>query len=495
MANTIDWFQYVDLKAKAFDHNAIQSKRVKIVATIGPASESETVLRQMIRNGLDVARLNFSHGDLADHKKRLELLRAVSRKENKHLGILQDIQGPKIRVGRFKEKIVTLKKGQSFTITTDKIMGDEHKASCTQGRLHEVIKPGHRILLDDGLIFLVVDRVSGRNIHTTVVFGGPLKDNKGMNLPDTKIPISCLTPKDLRDLDFGLKNHVDFVALSFVQTADDIRRAKRIIHRVANPPAIIAKIESAHAVHDLEEILKVTDGIMVARGDLGVECPLEQVPAIQKEMIHAATRMGKFVITATQMLESMTSKPRPTRAEASDVANAVLDGTDAVMLSAETASGDFPVESVKTMSRIIIRTEEYMSEMPRRGLRGLKVETTTEAITAAGVQATDSLETSAIVAFTHSGATAQAVSRWRPQIGIFALTPFERICRRLSVVWGVTPSLTGGMKHTDDMPKLSRPVLQRFNLWKPKSHIVMLSGTPVAKPGSTNLLKIHQIKA
>ncbi|MDB5037795.1 MAG: pyk, partial [Bacteriovoracaceae bacterium] len=242
-------------------------------------------------------------------------------------------------------------------------------------------------------------------------------------------------------------------------------------------------------------IIQVSDGIMVARGDLGVECPMEQVPALQKEIIHAANKAGKFVITATQMLESMTSKPRPTRAEASDVANAVLDGTDAVMLSAETASGDFPVESVKTMSRIIIRTEEYMKQLPEKTNHLTEHGTTiTSAVTAAALQATETLETSAIVAFTHSGATARAISRLRPSPNIFALTPYERICRQLSVVWGVIPSIIRQMKHTDEMPVLSKPALKLFGLWKPKTHLVILSGTPVARPGSTNLLKVHLVK-
>ncbi len=492
----LDWFHIVDLRAQPIDAFSIQRKKVKIVATIGPASEDENTLKELIRNGMDVARLNFSHGDHSDHKRRLQTLRKVSAQEGKYLGILQDIQGPKIRVGRFKNKQILLKKGQSFTITTDDIVGDDQQVSCTHKNLHKEIKPGHRILIDDGLIMLLVDKVKGKNIRSTVIFGGPLKDSKGINLPDTKVQVSCLTPKDRKDLAFGLANHVDFIALSFVQSADDVIKARKIIHSVANPPLIITKVESAHAVQDIEAIIEASDGIMVARGDLGVECPMEQVPALQKEIIQAANKAGKFVITATQMLESMTSKPRPTRAEASDVANAVLDGTDAVMLSAETASGDFPIESVKTMSRIILRMEEYMKQVS--DISDLRLtessSNVTSAVTSAAYQATKSLETSAIVAFTHSGATARAISRMRPQQNIFALTPFERICRSLSVVWGVIPSITRQMKHTDEMPLLSKPVLKRFKLWKPRSHIIILSGTPVARPGSTNLMKVHLIK-
>jgi pyruvate kinase len=455
-------------------------------------------MQQMIRNGMDVARLNFSHGDPEDHEQRINNLRMVAKQEGKFLGILQDIQGPKIRIGRLRKKEAVLKSGQVFTITTDDILGDERRVSCTYRNLHKDIRVGHRIMIDDGIIFVVVEKVKGTNIQCRVIFGGPLKDNKGMNLPDTRVNISCLTPKDKIDLKFGLKHDVDFIALSFVQSAEDIEAAKRLVAKYSTktPPLMIAKIESAHAVEDIENILNVVDGIMIARGDLGVECPLEQVPGLQKQIIRAANKSGKFVITATQMLESMTTKPRPTRAEASDVANAVLDGTDAVMLSAETASGDFAVESVKTMTRIIARTEEYLPQLSDIQEHRLQdhAEQITSAITAAAVQAANSLDVSAICAFTHSGATARAVSRLRPNVPIFALTPFDHICRRLSVVWGVIPAIVSTMKHTDQMPILARKTLERYSLWKNRSQIVILSGTPVARPGSTNLLKIHHIK-
>lgn len=491
-----DWFHLVDLAAKPIDPRQIQLKKVKIVATIGPASEKKASIRKMIRSGLDVVRLNFSHGHQRDHLRRIQTIREAARLENKHLGILQDIQGPKIRVGRFEDGSISLKRGDSFCITTESCLGNQERVSCTYRRLHEEIQVGHRILLDDGLLFLVVEGVKGRDVHCRVIFGGVLKDSKGMNLPDTRVKVSCLTEKDRSDLAFGLKSDVDFVALSFVQTAEDVVMARKLIQKLGKDPLVIAKIESSHAVADIDQILKVSDGIMVARGDLGVECPMEQVPGLQKQLIRAANRKGKFVITATQMLESMTSRPRPTRAEASDVANAVLDGTDAVMLSAETASGDFPIESVKTMSRIIVRTEEYLSQVSR--LQDILLHeasgTVTSATTAAAVQAINSLDAEAAVAFTHSGLTAAAISRLRPNVPIFALTPFENICRRLSIHWGVVPAITKIMKHTDEMPKLSKVALQKYGLWKLKSHIVILSGTPVARPGSTNLIKIHQIR-
>lgn len=493
-----DWFHLVDLAAKPIDPHQIHLKKVKVVCTIGPASEKKLVIRKMIRAGMDVARLNFSHGNHRDHSRRIQTLREASKAEGKYLGLLQDIQGPKIRVGRFEDGIVHLKKGASFCITTENTLGNSEMVSCTYRKLHEDIKVGHRILLDDGLLFLIVEKVSGRRIYCRVIFGGPLKDSKGMNLPDTRVRVSCLTPKDREDLKFGLTQDLDFLALSFVQSAADVVATRKLIQksRSKSDLLIISKIESSQAVEDIDQILKVSDGIMVARGDLGVECPMEQVPGLQKQLIRAANRAGKFVITATQMLESMTTKPRPTRAEASDVANAVLDGTDAVMLSAETASGDFAVESVKTMSRIIVRTEEYLSQVSRLqdALLHETSKTVTSATTAAAVQAINSLEASAAVAFTHSGATAQAISRLRPNLPIFALTPFENICRRLSVYWGIIPRTTKVMKHTDEMPLLSRIALEKFGLWKAKSHIVILSGTPVSRPGSTNLLKVHLIK-
>jgi len=491
-----DWFHLVDLSAKPIENSDVLLKKVKVVGTIGPASEKKPILRKMIRAGMDVARLNFSHGHHRDHLRRISNLRDAAKAEGKHLGILQDIQGPKIRVGRFEDGSINLKKGETFCITTETVLGNDEIVSCTYRRLHEDIKVGHRILLDDGLLFLVVEKITGKKVFCRVIFGGTLKDSKGMNLPDTKVRVSCLTEKDRQDLAFGLAQDVDFIALSFVQTAQDVIQTRKLIAKSKKSPLLIAKIESSHAVADIDNILKVSDGIMVARGDLGVECPMEQVPGLQKQLIRAANKAGKFVITATQMLESMTTKPRPTRAEASDVANAVLDGTDAVMLSAETASGDYPLESVKTMSRIIVRTEEYYSQVSRlqESLLHEQSKTVTSATTAAAAQAINSLDASAAVAFTHSGATALAISRLRPQLPIFALTPFAHICRRLSIVWGIIPSITKIMKHTDEMPRLSKVALEKVGLWKPKSHIVILSGTPVARPGSTNLLKIHEIK-
>lgn len=496
MKSEYSFFELVDGSTTQITKARIRKKKVKVVCTLGPSSNSKTTIKKLIENGMDVARLNFSHGSHKDHRELISRIREVAHELNRHIGILQDIQGPKIRVGKFEGGVATLKKGQKFILSTRPALGNQSRASISYRGLHKDIKAGDRILLDDGLLFLIVKKVAGTEIHTEVAVGGSLKNNKGVNLPDTKLNLSCLTAKDRRDLIFGAQHGVDFIALSFISDARDIRLTKNLLKRKAKLVPIVAKIETQHSVENIDEILEETDGIMVARGDLGVECPLEQVPGLQKRIIRAANRSGKFVITATQMLESMVWNPRPTRAEASDVANAVLDGTDAVMLSAETASGSHPVDAVKTMSRIIVRTEEYeasFSDIQEHRLQESS-NTIAQAITAAAVQITNSLNTVAVVAFTQSGRTPKLVSRNRPKTPIFALCPFDFICRRLSIYWGVFPEKTKKMVHTDDMAKLSKPSLKKFGLWKKKNQVVMLSGTPVRKPGSTNLLKVFEIK-
>jgi pyruvate kinase len=496
MKSEKNFFRLIDGAFQPVSQEQITYKKVKIVATMGPACTDASILQKMIRNGMDVARLNFSHGSHDQHLRAMRLLRQIAKKENKNLGILQDIQGPKIRVGKFEEGQIDLKVGQSFIVTTEDCLGDQKRAECSYRNLHEEIQVGHRILLDDGIIFLVVEAVKGRDIYTRVVFGGVLKDNKGINLPDTRLKMSCLTPKDRKDLKFGLENGVDFIALSFISDASDVIAVRKLIQNQPRPPYLIAKIETQHAVDHIDEILKASDGIMIARGDLGVECPLEQVPGLQKRMIRAANKVGKFTITATQMLESMIKNPRPTRAEASDVANAVLDGTDAVMLSAETASGSFPSETVHTMSRIIARTENYadsFSDIQEHRLQEHR-QSIPQAIVAAAVQSSNSLESSAIVAFTHTGSTARMISRLRPKPPIFAVSPFEWICRRLSIIWGVVPTTSKKkLKHPDEMPEISESVLKPRGFWRKSNPVILLSGTPVAQPGTVNLVKIHEV--
>lgn len=494
MKSEIDFFDLID-RHKHISNSHFKHKKVKIVCTMGPSTNDPKVLRQLIRAGMDVARLNFSHGDHAFHARMIKMLRDAAKQEGKHLGILQDIQGPKLRIGRFENGQIQLKKDQKFVITTKSCMGTEERVSCSLKSLHHEIQVGHRILLDDGLIFLHVEKIKNQDIHTRVIFGGTLKNNKGINLPDTRLSLRKITAKDKKDILFGLQHDVDFIALSFISEVNDLKQARRLLKSAKHPPSLIAKIETRLAVHNIDEIISESDGIMVARGDLGVECPIEKLPGIQKRIIRSANRAGKFVITATQMLESMVKNPRPTRAEASDVANAVLDGSDAVMLSAETASGQFPVEAVTTMSRIILRTADYeesFSDLQEHRSQDV-ADSVPAALAHAAVKSTSNLTASAIVAFTHTGRTAQKLSQLRPNPLVFALSPFERTCRRLSIQWGVIPALTKPMKHTDDMPKLCRDVLKKNAKWKKDDCVVMLSGTPVSKPGSANLLKIHRV--
>lgn len=490
------FFDIIDISDRPLQKSQIELKKAKIVCTIGPSSEKIETLRKMIRAGMNVARLNFSHGTHEDHQKRMASIREAAAKEKKFVAILQDIQGPKLRVGKFESGEITLKKDQKFTITTKVVKGTEKIVSCTYRLLHKDVQKGHRILLDDGLLLLQVTAVRGQNVETKVIFGGVLKNNKGINLPDTLLSMSCLTSKDKKDLEFGVAHGVDFIALSFISRAEDIHSARRLLKKHRFQVPLIAKIETQNAVANLDEITEAADGLMVARGDLGVECPLEQVPGLQKRIIRSANRSGRFVITATQMLESMVWAPRPTRAEASDVANAVLDGTDAVMLSAETATGRYPVETVATMSRVIARTEEYEETLSDIQFHRMneQVKTIGEAITASAVQSTNSLDVSALVAFTHSGRTARLISRFRPRPPIVALSPFDKICRQLCIVWGVVPAKTSGLEHTDDMLKLSKAPLSKHGLWKKGRKLVILSGTPVAQPGSTNLLKVLEIQ-
>lgn len=497
MDATRNFYDEIDLSFGKIDPKQIEQKKTKVVCTIGPSSNSPENLKRIIRFGMNVARLNFSHGEKKTHRQQILNIRQAASSLGKHIGILQDIQGPKIRLGKIEGGEIRLRAQQKVVVSTKSFLGSAHRLSCSYKNLHREIKFGHRILIDDGLILLKVESIRGTEIHCRVIFGGPVKNNKGMNFPDTRLKMSCLTKKDREDLEFGLKQDVDFIALSFVSTGEDVRAVRRWIKRKGFLcPPLIAKIETQQAVHHLESILEESDGLMVARGDLGVECPLEQVPALQKRIIRSANRSGKIVITATQMLESMIWNPRPTRAEASDVANAVLDGTDAVMLSAETATGKYPIESVHTMSRLILRTEEFGKDDERIQNARLKEvkSNVAQAVTAAAVQSTKSLKASAIVAFTQSGRTARHISQFRPKPRIFALSPLEKICRQMSLVWGVTAYQCKRMRHTDEMPRLSKSCLRKEGLWKKDARIVMLSGTPIAQPGSTNLLKVHQVQ-
>jgi pyruvate kinase len=468
-------------------------RRAKIVCTLGPASSSAERIGELIDAGMDVARLNFSHGSHADHNQTLQTVRAEAERRGRAVAALLDLQGPKIRVGRFKHGFAQLEQGAAFTITTDEVEGDRERVSTTYKNLAKDVRPGDQLLLDDGYMTLVVTDVTGDDVRCSVVAGGTLKDNKGINLPHVNISAPSLTEKDRRDLALGVRVGVEYVALSFVRSPDDIQLARQLSTVDGHRLPIIAKIEQPQAVERLEEIIEVADGVMIARGDLGVELGPEKVPLIQKQCIAAANRRGKLVITATQMLESMISNARPTRAEASDVANAVLDGTDALMLSGETAVGQFPVGAVRTMDRIIREIEHSAYYQHRLELPTIDLPISTNAIAHAAAIAAHQMRSKTIALVTESGGAARLVSEYRPAARILALTTNEVTYRRLAPYWGVTPILISPAATTDEMITRIEAVLRERQLAEPGEHVVLTMGTPVGSGESTNLLKVHKM--
>jgi len=464
-------------------------KRTKIIATIGPASSSPSVIAKLIHAGMDAARLNFSHGNWDDHTKRVGLIRGEAEKAGKQIAIIQDLQGPKLRVGILKNDAVTLRRGEEVTLTTRKVLGTNRIISITYPRLTKDLKPGDRVLLDDGRLELRVTGKTADSLYSKVVNGGLLRSHKGVNLPGAALLLPSISRKDKEDLRFGIARGVDYIALSFVRKAADIEAVRLFLkaHRADIP--IIAKIEKLEAVQNLDEIITAADGIMVARGDLGVEMSPEQVPLLQKRIIEACNSAEKPVITATQMLESMIENPQPTRAEASDVANAILDGTDCVMLSGETAMGKYPVQSVEVMSRIAIQAET--SVLPRQP--NSKLSGTDESVAHASCRAAEEQKARAIVTFTQSGSTALLVSKHRPPVDIIAPTPFDMIARKISLYWGVTPIILKTKRTTDSMiASVERAMLFR-RLVKLRDLIVITAGVPIGVAGSTNMMKIHRV--
>ncbi len=467
--------------------------KTKIVATLGPASNTRPVIEDMIRAGMNVVRLNFSHGEYESHAKVIQTVRSLSRTMNRHIGIILDLQGPKIRTGKLKNgRPVYLESGTRIKITTRKIEGDEKIISATYQDLPRDVKKGDSILLDDGLLELTVLHKRKGTITCEVINGGWLKENKGINLPGIAVSAPSLTTKDVRDMNFGIKMCVDYFALSFVRCADDVKEIKERIRKQGADTPVIAKIEKPEAVDNLDEILEVADGIMVARGDLGVELKPEQVPTIQKTIIRAAIKACKPVITATQMLETMSSNPIPTRAEASDVANAIYDGTDAVMLSGETASGKYPVETVSMMSRIAAKTEsspfmDYHLNHPKR-----TVDPITRAVTQSAVKIVHELDATGILAFSVSGSTAKHISNNRPCKPVFAFSPDMTTCNRLTLVWGITPLYLPDITNVKRLIEASERTLTNKKLVKNDDLIVMVIGLGF-KTGSTNMIKIHRI--
>ena len=481
----------VILRGKMSD--MIPIRNAKIVCTIGPASSSPRVIERLIKAGMDVARLNFSHGTHDEHKKVIRHIRDTSKKLKRAVAILQDLQGPKIRTGMLKDGRVVLKSGNRFILTGKKISGTSEIISTTYPAMYRDVKKGDRILLDDGLISLKVSNVKGTDIICEVMNGGVLTDHKGINLPGIKVGLSSITKKDIEDLYFGIGQCVDYVAISFVRTDKDVKSVKDIIKKRGVFIPVIAKLEKPEAIENLEGIMDEADGVMVARGDLGVEMSPEAVPVIQKNIINMANQKEKPVITATQMLESMINNPRPTRAEASDVANAIFDGTDAVMLSGETASGKYPIESVEIMARIISAAESgslYRHVSDRR--RG-RISTFPDAVSSAAVHASHQIEAKLIVVFTQSGSTALFVSKQRPSMPIIAYTPFENIMRRLNLYWGVIPKTMGLIEDTDDLIREMDRSLVSNKLVRKGDSVVILMGMPISQKGVTNMMKLHRV--
>lgn len=471
-------------------------KRTKIVCTIGPASESEETLEQLILAGMNVARLNFSHGDHDEHLVRIERIRKISKKVNQPIGIMLDTKGPEIRTHKMAEEVIHIQKGDSVRISMAEVEGTAEKFSVSYPGLINDVEMGMPILLDDGLVELQVSDIDEENqeIVTTAINSGELKNNKGVNVPGASLNLPGLTDKDRSDIEFGIKNGVNFIAASFVRRTSDVLEIKEILEKHdALHVQIIPKIENQEGVDNLDEIISVSDGLMVARGDLGVEIPVEEVPIVQKEMIEKCRRAGKPVITATQMLDSMQENPRPTRAEASDVANAIFDGTDAIMLSGETAAGDYPVESVNMMSNIAIRTEASLIGQDAYSLKAYAEGDTTEAIGQAVGHTAKNLGINTIVAATESGHTARMISKYRPKANILAMTFSEETALALTLKWGVVPLVASKPDSTDDMFNVAANFVVEHDFAKEGELIIITAGVPVGESGTTNLMKIQMI--
>jgi pyruvate kinase len=471
--------------------DSITQRRAKIVATLGPASNTEPVFRDLVRAGVDVVRLNFSHGTHEEKLALIQMIRKVSREERKPLCILGDLQGPKIRTSKLKDRQpVMLHAGKRITITPREVPGTASLVGTTFKTLAENVEQGSRILLSDGLIELRVHEVDGNDVVCEIINGGMLGENKGINLPGIPVRVPSLTEKDDADLEFALKNGVDAIAVSFVRTAEDIRLVRNRVSAYGSETWIIAKLEKPQAIEQLDQILQASDGIMVARGDLGVEVPPEKVPAIQKHIIRRAGEFRKPVITATQMLESMIENPRPTRAEASDVANAVYDGTDAVMLSGESAVGKYPVGAVSMMARIVHEAERTMKHQGYSGMPNHSHLSIAETICEATAHAAEDLDLRGIALFTESGATARQLSKYHPSTPIFGLSPNDVTINRLNLLWGTVPIRCPKANSTEAMVDLAETLLEQGGFVRPREVIAIVAGTRT-KSGSTNFLRLH----
>jgi pyruvate kinase len=470
------------------------SRRAKIVCTLGPATSSPDQIGALVKAGLDVARLNMSHGDHDGHRAVCQAVRAAGDASGRSVGVLVDLQGPKIRLGRFADGPVTLTAGQEFTITGEDVPGDQDEVSVSYPGPAGDVRPGTQLLVDDGRVVLEVTAVQGLKVRTRVLTGGQVSDHKGLNLPGVKVSVPALTAKDAVDLRWALGLRADLIALSFVQGPEDAGPVRAIMDEVGVRLPLIAKIEKPQAVAALEDVVAAFDGIMVARGDLGVEYPLEQVPLVQKRAIRLARQAAKPVIVATQMLESMIGAPRPTRAEASDVANAVLDGADALMLSAETSVGAYPTESVATMAKIIVAAEQSWPFTPEApGAATTAPETTGSAIAQAAGEVGAAVGAGALVAFTMTGETARRLARYRSPIPLLAFTTEAATRSQLALTWGVETFLVPPVRHTDDMVRQVEAALRAIGRCADGDLVVLVAGSPPGTPGRTNALRVHRI--
>lgn len=465
-------------------------RKTKIVCTVGPASSSPEVLKSLIEAGLDVARINFSHGTQEDHAATISRIREICGNTWHNVAILQDLCGPKIRVGAMEGGTVHLEAGQSFVLTSEERVGDATGAHVSYARLADEVPQGSSILIDDGLLELTAEAVVPPRIHCRVIVGGPLSSHKGVNFPGVSLSIPALTDKDREDVLFGLAHGVDLVALSFVQRPEDIFALKDVMNAAGRTVPIIAKIEMAAALEHLQEIIDVSDGVMVARGDLGVETPMERLPLVQKQIIEMAREQGKPVITATQMLDSMIRNPRPTRAEVTDVANAIFDGTDAVMLSAETASGAWPLQAVEVMARIALTTE---AALPYAHILTAPVKThgILDVISLAACEMAEEIEAKAIVVFTSSGRSVRKIASYRPRAPILALTDDPQVARQMRLSWGVLPQVVEAQTNTDQFIHLAESTALATHMFHEGDLVVLSAGFPMGVPGSTNTLQVR----
>ncbi len=467
-------------------------KKTKIVATIGPASEHPAMLVKLINAGINVARLNFSHGDHEEHGQRIKFIREATKKTKRDIAILQDLGGVKIRIGDFAVGQIILKKGQKFIITSKNCLGNSEKVSVNYKKLPKEVTKGQDILLDDGTKKLIVTKTSNTEIETKVVVGGMIRSKRGVNVPGARLSMNALTAKDKKDVEFGIKNEVDFIALSFVRHASDVQYLKNILKKKKSTAKIIAKIETPEAIEEIDEIISISDGIMVARGDLAIEVPTSDVPHLQKMIVKKCNTVGKPVIVATQMLESMISAPVPTRAEVTDVANAIFDGADAVMLSAESAVGDYPLETVKMMTDVAVRTEK---EMTCRMIEDVEehASRTVNAVSKSVIQIAHDIDAKVIVALTESGFSARKIARYRPIRDIVALTPNKYTHKHLQLTFGACSHIFNGFSTVNETVNEAKNIVKKHKYAKRGDKIVIVAGMPFGKSGTTNMVIVEEI--